>query len=152
MHDKGGFTRLPFFAGVLLAFAFCCSRIHHMVRRAFSFLPRLSVPYGVCDCLPGVVPAVATVTQARGGTLVKDFYGCFQKIIYLCHPQIICRSKSSYQPFVLQEIAGMVELVDTLDLGSNAARRGGSSPFSRTRDEGNSFVSFFQNIDAKMAP
>ena len=26
----------------------------------------------------------------------------------------------------------MVELVDTLDLGSSAARRGGSTPFSRT--------------------
>ena len=28
--------------------------------------------------------------------------------------------------------AGVVELVDTLDLGSSAARRGGSSPFART--------------------
>ena len=28
--------------------------------------------------------------------------------------------------------AGMVELVDTLDLGSSAARRGGSTPFTRT--------------------
>ena len=26
----------------------------------------------------------------------------------------------------------MVELVDTLDLGSSAARRGGSTPFTRT--------------------
>ena len=29
-------------------------------------------------------------------------------------------------------VAGVVELVDTLDLGSSAARRGGSSPFTRT--------------------
>ena len=29
-------------------------------------------------------------------------------------------------------IASVVELVDTLDLGSSASRRGGSSPFSRT--------------------
>ena len=29
--------------------------------------------------------------------------------------------------------AGMVELVDTLDLGSSAARRGGSSPSTRTQ-------------------
>ena len=29
--------------------------------------------------------------------------------------------------------AGMVELVDTLDLGSSAARRGGSTPFTRTK-------------------
>jgi hypothetical protein len=28
--------------------------------------------------------------------------------------------------------ASMVELVDTLDLGSSAARRGGSSPLTRT--------------------
>ena len=28
--------------------------------------------------------------------------------------------------------AGVVELVDTLDLGSSAARRGGSSPSART--------------------
>lgn len=30
------------------------------------------------------------------------------------------------------EIAGVVKLVDTLDLGSSAARLGGSSPFTRT--------------------
>ena len=29
--------------------------------------------------------------------------------------------------------ASMVKLVDTLDLGSSAARRGGSSPFTRTK-------------------
>ena len=29
--------------------------------------------------------------------------------------------------------AGVVELVDTLDLGSSAARRGGSTPFTRTK-------------------
>ena len=29
-------------------------------------------------------------------------------------------------------IAGVVKLVDTLDLGSSASRRGGSSPFTRT--------------------
>ena len=28
--------------------------------------------------------------------------------------------------------AGVAELVDVLDLGSSAARRGGSSPFTRT--------------------
>jgi hypothetical protein len=28
--------------------------------------------------------------------------------------------------------AGMAELVDALDLGSSAARRGGSTPFTRT--------------------
>jgi hypothetical protein len=30
-------------------------------------------------------------------------------------------------------LAGMAELVDALDLGSSAKRRGGSSPFARTR-------------------
>ena len=30
------------------------------------------------------------------------------------------------------EDAGVMELVDMLDLGSSAARRGGSSPFTRT--------------------
>ena len=34
--------------------------------------------------------------------------------------------------FVILIVAGMVELVDTLDLGSSAARRGGSTPFTRT--------------------
>ncbi len=29
-------------------------------------------------------------------------------------------------------LAGMAELVDALDLGSSAKRRGGSSPFART--------------------
>ena len=29
--------------------------------------------------------------------------------------------------------AGMAELVDVLDLGSSAARRGGSTPFTRTK-------------------
>ena len=29
--------------------------------------------------------------------------------------------------------AGVVELVDTLDLGSSASRHGGSSPFTRTK-------------------
>jgi hypothetical protein len=36
--------------------------------------------------------------------------------------------------------AGVVELADTLDLGSSAARRGGSSPLTRT-----SFSSFSRN-------
>ncbi len=38
--------------------------------------------------------------------------------------------------------AGMVELVDTLDLGSSAARRGGSTPFTRTTKKG-AFAPFF---------
>jgi hypothetical protein len=33
---------------------------------------------------------------------------------------------------LLSEWAGVVKLVDTLDLGSSAARRGGSSPSTRT--------------------
>ena len=34
--------------------------------------------------------------------------------------------------FAIQFTADVVELVDTLDLGSSAARRGGSTPFTRT--------------------
>ena len=32
--------------------------------------------------------------------------------------------------------AGVAKLVDALDLGSSAVRRGGSSPFARTCEEG----------------
>ncbi len=35
----------------------------------------------------------------------------------------------------LHSFAGVVELVDTLDLGSSAARRGGSTPFTRTKKQ-----------------
>ena len=35
--------------------------------------------------------------------------------------------------FVLNFKAGVVKLVDTLDLGSSASRLGGSSPFTRTK-------------------
>ena len=34
--------------------------------------------------------------------------------------------------FAIHYDADVVELVDTLDLGSSAARRGGSTPFIRT--------------------
>ena len=37
----------------------------------------------------------------------------------------------------------MVELVDTLDLGSSAARRGGSTPFIRTKKSNFLKVAFF---------
>ncbi|CAL2059382.1 hypothetical protein T190607A01A_30152 [Tenacibaculum sp. 190524A05c] len=43
---------------------------------------------------------------------------CFEYFMY------ICTHNSKH--------AGVVELVDTLDLGSSAARRGGSTPFTRT--------------------
>ena len=36
--------------------------------------------------------------------------------------------------------AGVVELADTLDLGSSAVRRGGSTPFTRTLIRGSSSV------------
>ncbi len=38
--------------------------------------------------------------------------------------------------YICRPFAGVVELVDTLDLGSSAARRGGSTPFSRTETKG----------------
>ncbi len=42
-------------------------------------------------------------------------------------------------------IAGVVKLVDTLDLGSSAARRGGSSPFTRTKQSVEGMTLFFRN-------
>ena len=45
-------------------------------------------------------------------------FNIFQKLGYICPLQIT--------------LAGVVKLVDTLDLGSSASRRGGSSPFTRT--------------------
>ena len=38
-----------------------------------------------------------------------------------------------YCVYLQSNFAVVVELVDTLDLGSSAARRGGSTPFSRTK-------------------
>ena len=38
--------------------------------------------------------------------------------------------------------AGVVKLVDTLDLGSSASRHGGSSPFTRTKVEERSSAFF----------
>ncbi len=40
---------------------------------------------------------------------------------------------SKYCVYLQSNFAAVVELVDTLDLGSSAARRGGSTPFSRTK-------------------
>ncbi len=37
--------------------------------------------------------------------------------------------------FAIHFTADVVELVDTLDLGSSAARRGGSTPFIRTKKQ-----------------
>ena len=45
-------------------------------------------------------------------------FNIFQKLGYICPLQ--------------STRAGVVKLVDTLDLGSSASRRGGSSPFTRT--------------------
>ena len=39
--------------------------------------------------------------------------------------------------------AGVVKLVDTLDLGSSASRRGGSSPFTRTQKKPQHIVEVF---------
>lgn len=42
--------------------------------------------------------------------------------------------ESEKNDYLCGRSAGMVELVDTSDLGSDASRRGGSSPFSRTKE------------------
>ena len=44
-----------------------------------------------------------------------------QTIVYICNPKL------------LEQVAGVVELVDTLDLGSSAARCGSSSLPARTK-------------------
>ena len=46
----------------------------------------------------------------------------FKKLLYHC---AVNQTK-------VHHFAGVVKLVDTLDLGSSASRRGGSSPFTRT--------------------
>ena len=45
--------------------------------------------------------------------------------------KIACHAKMI--PIVYTAIGDVAKLVDALDLGSSAARRGGSTPFSRTR-------------------
>ena len=53
------------------------------------------------------------------------------KLYVYCHPFLGLES-----PII--SIAAVMELVDMLDLGSSAARRGGSTPFSRTKPRTNS--------------
>ncbi len=43
---------------------------------------------------------------------------------------------SSKKPLCLWIVAGVAKLADAPDLGSGAARRGGSSPFTRTNKKG----------------
>src|SRR5690606_7528137 len=45
--------------------------------------------------------------------------------------------------YICSPFAGVVELVDTPDLGSGAARRGGSSPFTRTKKQKVFLSAFF---------
>ena len=40
------------------------------------------------------------------------------------------------KPLCFVEVAGVAKLADAPDLGSGAARRGGSSPFTRTNKKG----------------
>ena len=63
--------------------------------------------------------------------MLPDFYECvfiLFDLIFL----LICLQLLRYFDSMRVFAAGVVKLVDTLDLGSSAARRGGSSPFSRT--------------------
>ncbi len=60
----------------------------------------------------------------------------FQQIIKKNFP--ICKF---FNIFARTNDAGVVKLVDTLDLGSSASRRGGSSPFTRTSEK--NFSIFF---------
>ena len=54
--------------------------------------------------------------------------------------------------FAFPNFAAVVELVDTLDLGSSAARRGGSTPFSRTKLFQLILKEFFINKAEKLNP
>ena len=47
--------------------------------------------------------------------------------------QFVFKKSIIFAPLSKQHFAGVVKLVDTLDLGSSASRRGGSSPFTRTK-------------------
>ncbi len=49
-------------------------------------------------------------------------------------PNIIFKELDSFEEefYICATFAGVVKLVDTLDLGSSAVRCGGSSPFTRT--------------------
>lgn len=53
-----------------------------------------------------------------------------------------CRKKL-YLPPQKQSHAGVVKLVDTLDLGSSAVRHGGSSPSTRTKSRSEFFQGGF---------
>ncbi len=59
------------------------------------------------------------------------------KIKYFCPPLLRVRLLSR------RAEAGVVELVDTLDLGSSAARCVGSSPSTRTKKKGHYALSSF---------
>ena len=61
-------------------------------------------------------------------------FNIFQKLGYICPLQ--------------STRAGVVKLVDTLDLGSSASRRGGSSPFTRTQNLNYRWGFFIMSIDA----
>ena len=50
--------------------------------------------------------------------------------------------------YICPPFAGVVKLVDTLDLGSSASRRGGSSPFTRTFLNF-SFLLFFTTVETE---
>ncbi len=68
--------------------------------------------------------------------IFSQYYFIFNKRVYLCN---------SFEINVVlnSENAGVVKLVDTLDLGSSAARCGGSSPFTRTNKTGEYLLSCF---------
>ncbi len=55
-----------------------------------------------------------------------------QLVEHLTFNQRVEGSNPSWLTIVMIKIAGVAELADAPDLGSGAARRGGSSPFTRT--------------------
>ena len=55
-----------------------------------------------------------------------------QQVEHLTFNQRVEGSSPSWLTSFLKINAGVAELADALDLGSSAARRGGSTPFTRT--------------------
>lgn len=68
--------------------------------------------------------------------------------IYFCDPWSRKSTSGSWPKGLYGNVAGVVKLVDTLDLGSSASRLGGSSPSTRTyvlRDENTVLIEPFHD-------
>ena len=79
--------------------------------------------------------ASAPIGFGKPGLIAEDLAGRLPEALAAAD-ELTARQARAKRPAhsALSDVrAGVVELVDTRDLGSRAARRGGSSPFARTR-------------------